>query len=291
MGVCEGGGVRCVSGQLPSTAWTLARRLSRAAICVGGAGGLWAVIRLIARTSFFGGAPWVDFLCVLVLLLSCGLPCVYRFMGFRWVLGVLCLLGILVLQRSELGQQALHQHGRTEHVRVLQVQKSDDGMSGGSYDFYTVSVLDAPPQAPIPGGTLVGWHWTVGGIYTVTVDPQGLAPAARGGAPGPPVLQRFLQIPLGLGLACALWRPAQLLLRRTRVAGPGLSDELGVDDADAGSAGVEGELLDPAFLVNADPEAVLELLATAPWSAGRLEGAVYRASAHLHRHAGAGVRR
>ncbi|WP_158697123.1 hypothetical protein [Streptomyces hokutonensis] len=40
--------------------------------------------------------------------------------------------------------------------------------------------------------------------------------------PGPPVIQQFLQIPLGLGLALTLWRPEDLLLRGQRVpsAGP-----------------------------------------------------------------------
>ncbi|MBK3573062.1 hypothetical protein JHN63_04340 [Streptomyces sp. MBT65] len=46
-----------------------------------------------------------------------------------------------------------------------------------------------------------------------------------GDEPGPPVIQQFLQIPLGLGLAIALWRPAGMLLRRQHVpsAGPSRS--------------------------------------------------------------------
>ncbi|MCC5481218.1 hypothetical protein [Streptomyces barringtoniae] len=178
-------------------------------------------MRLIARTSFFRQAEWMDFLGVLVLLGAFLLPGVCRFLGLRWILGVLCLLAALVLQRSELDQQALHQHGRTEHVTVLGVQVAEDGMSGGSTEFYTVSVLDGPPLAPIQGG-LVGWHWVVGGTYVVTVDTRGLAPAERGSAPGPAVVQQVLQVPLVLGLAWALWRPVHLRLRRSRLAEPRL---------------------------------------------------------------------
>lgn len=199
----------------PSTTRALIRRLTPVATAAGGACGLWAIVRLIARTSFFRDAQWIDFLAVLVLLLACCL-----LLGFRWILGVLCLLGVLILQRSELNQQALHQNGRTEHVRVLGVQEAADGMSGGGTDFYTVSVLDGPPLAPIAGGT-PAWHWVVGGTYVVTVDPRGLAPTERGGVPGPPVIQQILQVPFGLGLACALWRPAILLQRRRRSARPG----------------------------------------------------------------------
>ena len=212
---------RDASNQRLSAARAFTWQLGAAAVSVGTACGLWAVVRLIARTSFFRDAQWMDVVGVLVLLLACLLPCACRFLGFRWVLGVLCLLGVLVLQRSELGQQALHQHGRTEHVRVLQVRQSEDGMSGGGTDFYTVAVLDGPPLAPIPGGTLVDWHWRVGGTYTVTVDPRGLAAADRGSAPGPAVVQQVLQVPLGLGLACVLWQPAHLLRRRARLSQPG----------------------------------------------------------------------
>lgn len=69
----------------------------------------------------------------------------------------------MVLQRSELGQQALHQNGRTEHVKVLRVQESGNGMGDAGPGFYTVSVLDGPPLASIPGGTFVNWPWAVGG--------------------------------------------------------------------------------------------------------------------------------
>ncbi|MFJ6834395.1 hypothetical protein [Streptomyces sp. NPDC091209] len=124
---------------------------------------------------------------------------------------------MLFLQNKELDQQVLHQHGRTEHVRVRQIQWSaGDGM-GDSAHLYTVTVLDGPPLAPIEENGLMGWKWVVGGTYTVTVDPQGRAPLRRGDKPGPPVIQQFLQIPLGLGLAFTLWRPAGLLLRRQRV--------------------------------------------------------------------------
>jgi hypothetical protein len=133
-----------------------------------------------------------------------------------------CLFGVLILQNLELDQQALHQHGRTEHVRVRQIRWSaGDGMDPGVHR-YTVTVLDGPPLAPFEENGLMGWKWVVGGTYTVTVDPQGSASLKRGNKPGPPVIQQFLQIPLGLGLAFALWRPAGLLLRRQRVpsAGP-----------------------------------------------------------------------
>ncbi|MFG2956464.1 hypothetical protein ACGF5O_22415 [Streptomyces sp. NPDC048291] len=71
---------------------------------------------------------------------------------------------------------------------------------------YRVTVLDGPPLAPIEENGLIGWKWVVGGTYTVTVDPQDRAPLRRGDRPGPPVIQQFLQIPLGLGLAFALRR-------------------------------------------------------------------------------------
>lgn len=221
MGTGDEGDAGNASNQRLSTAGAFAHQLGAAAASVGTACGLWAIVRLIARTSFFEDAQWMDFLGALVLLLACWLPCACRFLGFRWVLGVLCLLGVLPLQRSELGQQALHQYGRTEHVQVLQVQESEDGMSGGGTEFYTVAVLDGPPLAPIPGGTFVDWHWTVGGTYAVTVDPQGRAPVERGSTPGPPVVQQVLQVPLVLGLACALWQSARLLQRRGRLSQPG----------------------------------------------------------------------
>jgi hypothetical protein len=114
-------------------------------------------------------------------------------------------------------QQALHRHGRTEHLRVRQIRWSaGDGM-GDSAHLYTVTVIDGRPLAPIEENGLLGWKWVVGGTYTVTVDPQGIAPLRRGDRPGPPVIQQSLQIPLGLGLASVLWRPAGLLLRRRRV--------------------------------------------------------------------------
>jgi hypothetical protein len=47
----------------------------------------------------------------------------------------------------------------------------------------------------------------------------------------------------------------------------------------------------PVFMVNAAPDKVLGLVDTVPGTGWRLAGAVYRASAHLHREADAGVRR
>ena len=141
-------------------------------------------------------------------------------MGRRLLVGAAS--GVLFLQNRELDQQALHQNGRTEHVRVLQIQWSaGDGM-GDAVRLNTVTALDGPPLAPFEENGLVGWKWRVGGTYTVTVDPQGVAQLKRGAKPGPPVIRQLLQIPLGLGLAFALWRPADLLLRRQRVlsAGP-----------------------------------------------------------------------
>ncbi|WP_037603439.1 hypothetical protein [Streptacidiphilus rugosus] len=177
-------------------------------------------MRLVARTSFFRHAEWIDLLGVLVLLGACCLP--GRFFSVRWILGVLCLLAVLVLQRSELDQQALHTHGRVEHVTVLGIGEISDGMSGGSTEVYTVSVLDGPPLDPVRGGAPGAWHWAVGGTYEVTVDPRGLASAERGGVPGPPVLQQACQVPLVLALAGALWRPAQRRLHRCRSAERGL---------------------------------------------------------------------
>ncbi|MGW0969918.1 hypothetical protein [Streptomyces sp. NPDC002516] len=184
------------------------------AASTGGALALWAIVRLIGRTAFVAHAPWIDELCALALLLACVFLCTCRYLDIRWLLCAVCLLGVLFLQNKELDQQVLHQHGHTEHVRVRQIQWSaGDGM-GDSAHLYTVTVLGGPPLAPIEENGLAGWRWVVGGTYTVTVDPRGRAPLRRGGRPGRPMIQQFLQIPLGLGLAFALWRPAGLLLRR-----------------------------------------------------------------------------
>ncbi|MEW1828255.1 hypothetical protein [Streptomyces sp. NPDC088196] len=186
----------------------------------GGALALWAITRLIGHTVYVAHTQSIELLGVLVIL-----GCVFLSAGhlnIRWPLCAVCLFGVLILQHLELDQQALHRHGRTEHVRVRQIQRTaGDGM-GDSAHLYTVTVIDGPPLAPIEENGLLGWKWVVGGTYTVTVDPQGLAPLRRGDRPGPPVIQQSLQVPLGLGLAFALWRPASLLLRRQRVppAGP-----------------------------------------------------------------------
>ncbi|MDF9817083.1 hypothetical protein [Streptomyces sp. SPB162] len=213
---------RLASGRQVPGVGEFAWRAVLATASAGGACGLWAIARLLARTAFFRGAPSVDVLSVLVLILLTLASAFCHFLGVRWFVCMMCLLGVLVLQRSELGQEALHHHGRTEHVRVLQVQDTSDGMGGGGVS-YTVSVLDGPPLDPIPkpglldgGSRLGGGGWVPGGTYEVTVDPQGLAPVGRGGPPGPPVVQRLLQIPLGLGLALALWRFWYLLLRLRR---------------------------------------------------------------------------
>ncbi|MDQ0938408.1 hypothetical protein [Streptomyces sp. V1I1] len=65
----------------------------------------------------------------------------------------------------------------------------------------------------------------------------------------------------------------------------GMSDDLNVDGA------VDGRLVDPGFLVNADPGEVLGLVDAALGPAARLAGAVYRESAHLDRYVTAGARR
>ncbi|MFF3411603.1 hypothetical protein ACFYW8_36615 [Streptomyces sp. NPDC002742] len=196
----------------------MAWRVLVGAASTGAALALWAIV----RTAVVAHARWIDVLCALVILLGCVFFGACWYLDIRWLLCAVCLLGVLFLQNKELDQQVLHQHGRTEHVRVRQIQWSaGDGM-GDSAHLYTVTVLDGPPLAPIEENGLMGWKWVVGGTYTVTVDPQGIAPLRRGDKPGPPVIQQFLQIPLGLGLAFALWRPAGLLLRRQRVpsAGP-----------------------------------------------------------------------
>ncbi|MEV7389682.1 hypothetical protein [Streptomyces sp. NPDC091215] len=192
------------------------RRVLVGAASTGAALALWAVVRLIVRMAFVAHAPWIDLLCALAILLGCVFLCVCWYLDLRWLPCAVCLFGVLFLQILELDQQALHQHGRTEHVRVRQIQWSaGDGMDPGVHR-YAVTVLDGPPLAPFQESGLMGWNWVVGGTYTVTVDPQGRAPLKRGDKPGPPVIQRFLQILLGLGLAIALWRPAGLLLCRQR---------------------------------------------------------------------------
>ncbi|MFD7536182.1 hypothetical protein [Streptomyces sp. NPDC059819] len=199
-------------------------RVPAAAASTGAALALWAA----ERTAAMAHAPWIDELCALVLVVGCVFLGICQRVHIRWLLCAVCLLGMLFLQNKELDQQVLHQHGRTEHVRVRQIQWSaGDGM-GDSDHLYTVTVLDGPPLNPIEESGFMGWKWAVGGTYTVTVDPQGRAPLGRGNKPGPPVVQRLLQIPLGLGLAFVLWRPADLLLRRlcagtarrTRSTGP-----------------------------------------------------------------------
>ncbi|MFE2069146.1 hypothetical protein ACFXDH_43365 [Streptomyces sp. NPDC059467] len=195
----------------------MAWRVLVGAASTGAALALWGIV----RTAVVAHARWIDVLCALVILLGCVFFGTCWYLDIRWLLCAVCLLGVLFLQNKELDQQVLHQHGRTEHVRVRQIQWSaGDGM-GDSAHLYTVTVLDGPPLAPIEENGLMGWKWEVGGTYTVTVDPQGSAPLRRGDKPGPPMIQQFLQIPLGLGLAFALRRPAGLLLRRQRVPSAG----------------------------------------------------------------------
>ncbi|GGN21859.1 hypothetical protein GCM10011578_053290 [Streptomyces fuscichromogenes] len=195
----------------------MGRRVLVGATSIGAALALWAIVRLVVRTAFVTHAQWIDVLVTLVILLGCVIFCSCWYSDIRWLLCALCLLGVLILQNLELDQQVLHQYGRTEHVRVRQIQWSaGDGM-GDSAHLYTVTVVDGPPLAPFEENGLMGWKWVVGGTYTVTVDPLGSVPLRRGDKPGPPVIQRLLQIPLALGLAFALWRPACLLVRRQGV--------------------------------------------------------------------------
>ncbi|MFF5307156.1 hypothetical protein ACFY5F_48170 [Streptomyces sp. NPDC013161] len=190
----------------------MGRRALVGAASIGAASALWAITRLIGHTVYAAHTQWIDLLGVLAVL-----GCVFLstwHLNIRWLVCAVCLFGVLILQHLELNQQALHQRGRTEHVRVRQIQWSaGDGM-GDSAHLYTVTVIDGPPLAPIEENGLLGWKWVVGGTYTVTVDPQGRAPLRRGDRPGPPVIQQSLQIPLVLGLAFALRRPTDLLLRR-----------------------------------------------------------------------------
>jgi hypothetical protein len=191
----------------------VAWRVLVGAASTGAALALWAIV----RTAVVAHAQSIDVLCALALLLACVFLGTCWYLDIRWLLCAVCLFGVLFLQNKELDQQVLHQQGRTEHVRVREIQWSaGDGM-GDSAPLYTVTVLDGPPLAPFEENGLMGWKWVVGGTYTVTVDPQDRAPLRRGDKPGPPVIRQFLQIPFGLGLAFALWRPAGLLLRRQRV--------------------------------------------------------------------------
>ncbi len=195
----------------------MGRRVLVGAASTGGALALWAIVRLTVRTAFVTHAQWIEVLCALVLLLAWVFLGMWWHLDIRWPLCAVCLVGVLFLQDRELAQQALHQHGRTEHVKVRQIRWSaGDGMDA-SVHVYTVTVVDGPPLAPIEEDGLTGWKWVVGGTYTVTVDPQGTAPLRRGGRPGPPVIQRLLQIPLALGLTSTLWQPSGRLLRRRRV--------------------------------------------------------------------------
>ncbi|MEV7325134.1 hypothetical protein [Streptomyces sp. NPDC093970] len=199
----------------------MGRRVLVGAASTGAALALWAIVRLIARTAFVAHESWIDVLGASAILLGCVLLCTCWYVDLRWLVGAMCLLGVLILQNVELDQRALHQHGRTEHVRVRQIGWSaGDGMGAGAHR-YTVTVIDGPPLAPIEENGLMGWKWVVGGTYAVTVDPRGDAPLVRGGRPGPPLIQQFLQVPLGLGLALVLRRPAGLLLRRQRVPAVG----------------------------------------------------------------------
>ncbi|WOX08100.1 hypothetical protein [Streptomyces sp. N50] len=190
----------------------MGRRALVGAASTGAASALWAITRLIGHTVYVAHTQWIDLVGVLAIL-----GCVFLstwHLNIRWLVCAVCLFGVLILQHLELNQQALHQHGRTEHVRVRQIRwAAGDGM-GDSAHLYTVTVIDGPPLAPIEENGLLGWKWVVGGTYTVTVDPQGRAPLRRGDRPGPPVIQQSLQIPLVVGLAFALWRPTDLLLRR-----------------------------------------------------------------------------
>ena len=189
------------------------------AVSVGAAVSLVAVVRLTGRAVFLVNTQWMNAVYLLATILVCVFlfACAWCYRDPRVLLCVPCLWGVVFLQARELDQQALHQHGRTEHVRVQQIQwLPGDGMDPGNYR-YTVTVLDGPPLKPFQDSGPKPWNWTIGGTYTVTVDPQQRARLSPGGRPGPPEIPQLLQIPLGLGLTYALWRPARLLLRRKGV--------------------------------------------------------------------------
>ncbi|MEU6806052.1 WD40 repeat domain-containing protein [Streptomyces neyagawaensis] len=70
-----------------------------------------------------------------------------------------------------------------------------------------------------------------------------------------------------------------------------MSGDLQSDGPAREVAGAGGRLTDPGWLVNGDPEQVLAALDGAAGREEALAAAVYRASGHVHRDAGAGVRR
>jgi hypothetical protein len=184
-------------------------------VSIGAAVSLVVLVRLAARGVFQAHTQWIDAMYIFGTLAACAFVCAgaIRCRAPRVLLCAPCLLALAFLQAQELNQDALHRHGRTEHV---QVQQSSDGGLGGTSTRYIVSVLDGPPMKPFPENGFKPWNWALGGTYTLTVDPQQRADPMPGGRPGPPEIPRLLQIPLGLGLAYALWRPADHLLRRRR---------------------------------------------------------------------------
>jgi hypothetical protein len=188
------------------------------AASIGAAVSLVVLVRLAARGVFQAHTQWMNAMYIFGTLAACAFVCACAILcrAPRVLLCAPCLLALAFLQAQELNQDALHRHGRTEHVQVQQIQQSSDGGLGGTSTRYIVSVLDGPPIEPIPENGFKPWNWAPGGTYTLTVDPQQRADPMPGGRPGPPVILRLLHIPLGLGLAYALRQPADHLLRRRR---------------------------------------------------------------------------
>lgn len=194
------------------------RRVLAGAASIGAAVSLVVLVSLAARGVFQAHTQWMNAMYIFGTLAACAFVCACAILCRtpRVLLCAPCLLALAYLQAQELDQDALHRHGRTEHVQVQQIQQSSDGGLGGTSTDYIVSVLDGPPMKPIPENGFEPWNWAVGGTYTLTIDPQQRADPMPGGRPGPPMILRLLQIPLGLGLAYALWQPADRLLRRRR---------------------------------------------------------------------------
>jgi hypothetical protein len=188
------------------------------AASIGAAVSLVVLVRLVARGVFQAHTQWMNAMYIFGTLAACAFVCACAILcrAPRVLLCAPCLLALAFLQAQELNQDALHRHGRTEHVQVQQIQQSSDGGLGGTSTRYIVSVLDGPPIKPIPENGFKPWNWAPGGTYTLTVDPQQRADPMPGGRPGPPEIPRLLHIPLGLGLAYALRQPADHLLRRRR---------------------------------------------------------------------------
>ena len=79
----------------------VAWRVLVGAASTGTALALWAIV----RTAVVAHAQWIDVLCALALLLACVFLGTCWWLDIRWLLGAVCLLGVLFLQNKELDQQ------------------------------------------------------------------------------------------------------------------------------------------------------------------------------------------